>query len=42
MLPVYWHNIGVVFPPQNAMNLIRNVIYFGGNDITTPLIVLFL
>ena len=42
LLPVYWQNIGVVFPPQNAVTLIRNVIYFGGNDITTPLIVLFL
>ena len=42
MLPVYWRNIGVLFPPQNAVDLIRNVIYFGGNDITTPLIVLFL
>ena len=42
MLPVYWRNIGVLFPPQNAVDLIRNVIYFGGNDITTPLIVLSL
>ena len=40
--PAYWRNIGVLFPPQNAVDLIRNVIYFGGNDITTPLIVLFL
>ena len=42
LLPVYWRNIGVIFPPQSAVTLIRNVIYFGGNDITTPLIVLFL
>jgi hypothetical protein len=42
MLPVYWRNIGVIFPPQNAVTLIRNVLYFGGNDITTPLVVLFL
>lgn len=41
MLPVYWRNIGVVLPPQNAVSLIRNVLYFGGNGITTPLIVLF-
>ena len=40
MLPVYWRNIGRVFPPQNAVDLIRNVLYFGGNNITTPLIVL--
>jgi hypothetical protein len=42
LLPVYWRNIGVLFPPQNAVDLIRNVLYFGGNNISTPLIVLFL
>ena len=42
LLPVYWRNIGVIFPPQNAVTLINHVLYFGGNDITTPLIVLFL
>ena len=42
LLPNYWRNIGVVFPPQNAVTLIRNVLYFGGNNITTPLVVLFL
>jgi hypothetical protein len=41
MLPNYWRNIGVVLPPQNGVSLIRNVLYFGGNNITTPLIVLF-
>jgi hypothetical protein len=41
MLPVYWRNIGAVLPPQNGVSLVRNVLYFGGNDITTPLIVLF-
>ena len=41
LLPVYWRNIGRVFPPQNAADLIRNVLYFGGHNITTPLIVLF-
>src|SRR5215475_3111731 len=40
LLPNYWRNIGVILPPQNAVNLIRNVLYFGANDITTPLIVL--
>jgi hypothetical protein len=35
LLPVYWRNIGVIFPPQNAVTLIRNVLYFGGNNITT-------
>jgi hypothetical protein len=42
MLPNYWRNIGVTLPPQNAVTLIRNVIYFGGNDITTPLTVLII
>jgi hypothetical protein len=42
LLPVYWQDIGAVFPPRNAVELIRNVLYFGGNNITTPLIVLFL
>ena len=41
LLPVYWRNIGGLFPPQNAVDLIRNVLYFGGHNITTPLIVLF-
>src|SRR5215472_13407824 len=42
LLPGYWRNIGVIFPPQNAVNLIRNVLYYGAHNITTPLIVLFL
>lgn len=42
LLPNYWRNIGVIFPPQNAVTLVRNVIYFGGNNITTPLVVLSL
>ena len=42
LLPDYWRNIGVIFPPQNAVTLINHVIYFGGNNITTPLIVLLL
>src|SRR5215469_1182604 len=41
LLPVYWRNIGVILPPQNAVTLINHVMYFGGNNITTPLIVLF-
>lgn len=40
-LPVYWQDIGVALPPQNAANLMRNALYFSGNNITTPLIVLF-
>ncbi len=42
LLPTYWRNIGVLFPPQNAVTLIRQVLYFGGHDITTPLVVLLL
>ncbi|MCC9306003.1 hypothetical protein LN042_02580 [Kitasatospora sp. RB6PN24] len=42
LLPVYWRNIGVVLPPQNAVTLINHVLYFGGNDITTPIVVLLL
>ena len=41
LLPVYWRNIGVVLPLQNAGSLILNVLYFGGHNISTPLIVLF-
>jgi hypothetical protein len=42
LLPVYWRNIGVTLPSQNAGTLISNVLYFGGNGISTALIVLFL
>ena len=42
MLPVYWQNIGAWFPPQAAVTIYRNVIYFGGNGLTTPLTVLIL
>ncbi|WP_159401020.1 hypothetical protein [Streptomyces sp. NRRL B-24484] len=42
LLPVYWRNIGVVLPAQNAVTLINHVLYFGGSDISTPLTVLFL
>src|SRR5262249_39544276 len=42
LLPGYWRNIGVIFPPQNAVNLIRNALYYAAHNITTPLIVLLL
>ncbi|MER7770482.1 hypothetical protein [Kitasatospora sp. NPDC096140] len=42
LLPVYWRNIGVVFPAQSAITLINHVLYFGGRNISTPLVVLFL
>jgi hypothetical protein len=41
LLPVYWRNIGVTLPSQNAGTLISNVLYFGGNGISTALVVLF-
>ncbi len=40
LLPDYWQHLGAVFPPQHAITLVRNVIYFNGNNISTPLIVL--
>jgi hypothetical protein len=39
-LPPFWQNIGVVLPPRNGLYLIRNTLYFYGNSITQPLIVL--
>ncbi|MFJ8111123.1 hypothetical protein [Streptomyces sp. NPDC096132] len=42
LLPVYWRNIGVILPPQSAVTLVNHVLYFDGNDISTPLVVLLL
>ncbi|MEV5489678.1 hypothetical protein AB0L47_16990 [Streptomyces bobili] len=42
LLPVYWRNIGVILPPQSAVTLVNHVLYFDGNNISTPLVVLFL
>jgi hypothetical protein len=39
-LPPFWQAIGVVLPPRNGLYLIRNTLYFSGNNITTPIIVL--
>ena len=39
-LPPFWQDIGVVLPPRNGLYLIRNTLYFDGNSITQPLIVL--
>jgi len=41
LLPVYWRNIGVTLPSQNAGTLISSVLYFGGHGISTALVVLF-
>jgi hypothetical protein len=39
-LPPFWQALGGVLPPRSGLYLIRNTLYFGGNDITTPIIVL--
>jgi hypothetical protein len=39
-LPPFWQAIGVILPPRNGLYLIRNTLYFSGNDITVPIIVL--
>lgn len=39
-LPPFWQAIGVVLPPRNGLYLIRNTLYFGGNAITVPIVVL--
>ena len=40
LLPELWTTIGSGLPGQSAVELIRNLVYFDGEAITTPLIVL--
>jgi hypothetical protein len=40
MLAPYWQAIGGAFPPRYGSDLIQNVLYFSGNNITTPIVVL--
>ncbi len=40
LLPTYWQYIGALFPPRHAIELYRNVRYFDGNNIGTPIAVL--
>ncbi len=40
LLPTYWQKIGALFPPRQAIELYRNVRYFDGNNIITPIAVL--
>ena len=40
LLPTYWQKIGALLPPRHAIELYRNVRYFDGNDIATPIAVL--
>ena len=40
LLPTYWQTIGALFPPRHAVDLYRNVRYFDGHNIVTPIAVL--
>jgi hypothetical protein len=40
LLPQFWRVTGGYLPPGAAVDLVRNVVYFGGRDIQTPIIVL--
>jgi hypothetical protein len=40
LLPTYWQKIGALLPPRHAIELIRNVRYFDGNNIGTHIAVL--
>jgi hypothetical protein len=39
-LPPFWRDLGPFLPPRNALDLLRNTIYFGGNGIGQALTVL--
>jgi hypothetical protein len=39
-LPPFWQFIGPILPPWKGVTLIRNTLYFDGNDITQQIIVL--
>ncbi len=39
-LPDFWRGFGSILPPRSGIDLIRNTAYFGGEAITTPVIVL--
>ena len=40
MLPDFWRQIGQLLPPGASGSSIRNISYFHGNAITSPLLVL--
>lgn len=40
LLPTYWQRLGNLFPPRHAIELYRNVRYFGGHNIALPVLVL--
>ena len=39
-LPSFWSDLGLFLPPRNALDLLRNSVYFGGNGIGQALTVL--
>ncbi len=39
-LPEFWRDLGPFLPPRNALDLLRNTVYFGGNGIGRALTVL--
>ena len=39
-LPSFWSDLGPFLPPRNALDLLRNSVYFGGNGIGQALTVL--
>ena len=41
-LPQFWNDLGPFLPPRNAYLLLRNAIYFDGNDIGQALTVLLI
>jgi hypothetical protein len=40
LLPGLWRVTGGYLPPGAGVDLVRNVVYFGGHDIQTPILVL--
>ncbi len=40
LLPAYWQNIGAWLPPRYAVELYRNVLYVGGNNISSAIAIL--
>jgi len=42
LLPTYWQNLGKLLPPRHAIELYRNVRYFGGHDIAAPIAMLLI
>ncbi|KHK96602.1 hypothetical protein LK09_14840 [Microbacterium mangrovi] len=40
LLPTFWQTAGNLFPPRHAIELYRNVIYFGGHNVGLPILVL--